>query len=470
VLAAAGGFVGLAIAWAATRALPLIDLPAPFPITFDVPLDAGALVFALATSVATALLFGLLPALRVSRAAPQSVASTRALGLTREGTRLRSLLVVGQVALGVLLLVTAGIFMRALVQSSAIAPGFAVDGVVAADLDLEPTGYGEAKSLALVDSVLDRVRAQPGVRSAAVARMLPLTLSSMGFGAIPMEGEEELSPDANVVSPGYFSTLEIPLRGREFARSDVAGSADAVVINARLAQRLFGDANAIGRTFRYGEPDELRTLTVVGVAADGKYNSLWEDPKLAMWLPAAQWPTAQFNLVVATDRTPGELGAQLRTLLAAIDPDLPAPEAHAMRDVVALSLLPQRIASWVAGSLGGIAALLAAIGLYGLVAFQVAARRREIGVRLALGASPRRIGREVAGGAARLIGIGLGVGLLLSFGIARIVATQLFGASAGDVLAFVGGVLVLVVAALAACAAPVHRATRVAPIDALRDD
>ena len=141
-----------------------------------------------------------------------------------------------------------------------------------------------------------------------------------------------------------------------------------------------------------------------------------------------------------------------------------------MRDVMALSLLPQRIASAVAGALGSVAALLAGIGLYGLVAYQVASRRREIGVRLALGASPARIGREVAAGAARLIVIGLGVGLLLSLGLARIVATQLFGASPIDALAFAGGVLVLVLAALLACAAPVRRAARLAPIDALRDD
>jgi putative ABC transport system permease protein len=162
--------------------------------------------------------------------------------------------------------------------------------------------------------------------------------------------------------------------------------------------------------------------------------------------------------------------AQLRSMLAAVDRDLPAPQVHAMRDVMALSLLPQRIASVVAGTLGAIAALLAGIGLYGLVAYQVAARQREIGVRLALGASPGRIGREVAGGAAKLIAIGLGIGLVLSLGLARVVATQLYGASASDALAFAGGGLVLTLAAFAACFVPVRRASRVAPLDALRDD
>lgn len=471
VLAIAAGILGVSIAWALTRALMLVDLPAPFPLLIDVPIDAGVMGFALATSVASALLFGLLPALRVSRAAPRSIASTRTLGLTREGTRMRSLLVVGQVAIGVLLLVAAGIFMRALVQSSSIAPGFEVDRVVAADLDLEPTGYEAKKALATANDVLERVQAMPGVESAALVRLLPLTLSTMGFGGIEMAaGEEELSPDANVVSPGYFRTLSISLQGRDFARTDAEGAGDVVVVNARLAKRLFGVAPAIGRTFRYGDADDRRTLTVVGIAADGKYNSLWEEPKLAMWLPAAQWPTAQLNLVIATPRDPGEIAAQLRGVLAAVDRDLPAPQAHAMRDVIAISLLPQRIASWVAGSLGAIAALLAAIGLYGLVAYQVTARRREIGVRLALGASPRRIGKEVAGGAAKLIAIGLGIGLLLSLALAQLLASQLFGASAGDVLAFAGGIAVLVVAAVVACAAPVQRATRVAPIDALRDE
>jgi predicted permease len=472
VLAVAAAGLGVVLAVAATSALPLISLPAPFPITFDVPIDVGVLGFALVLAVATSLLFGLLPALRVSRAAPQSVASTRALGLTREGTRLRATLVVGQVALSVLLLVAAGIFMRALVQSSSIDPGFDVDGIVAADLDLEPTGYEPARSVELAGTVLERVRAMPGVTSAALVRVMPLTLSSMSLGGVDVAPgvDKDLYPDTNVVSPGYFGTLSIPLRGREFARGDAAGGDEVAIVNARLARQLFGDEDPIGRTFRYGEEDTPRTLTVVGVAADGKYNSLWEDPKLALWLPVTQWPTGQLNLVVATARQPAEMGAELRTLLAGIDRDLPPPQVHAMRDVIALSLLPQRIASAVAGTLGGIAALLAAIGLYGLVAYQVAARKREIGVRLALGASPRRIGHEVAGGAARLIAIGLGVGLLLSFGLARIVATQLFGASASDVLAFAGGVLVLVVAAIAACAAPVRRATRVAPIDALRDD
>jgi putative ABC transport system permease protein len=472
VLAVAAGGLGIVLAFAATRALPLISLPAPFPITFDVPIDAGVLAFAVLLAMATALLFGLLPALRVSRAAPRSVASTRALGLTREGTRLRSTLVVGQVALSVLLLVAAGIFMRALVQSSSIDPGFDVDGIVAADLDLEPTGYEPARAAALAGTILGRVRAMPGVDSAALVRVMPLTLSSMSLGGVDVAPgvDDDLYPDANVVSPGYFETLSIALRGRDFAASDAAGAGDVAVVNARLAQRLFGAADPIGRTFRYGQEDELRTLTVIGVAADGKYNSLWEDPKLALWLPVAQWPTGQMNVLLATDRHPADVGAQLRTLLGGIDRELPPPQAHAMRDVIALSLLPQRIASAVAGTLGAIAALLAAIGLYGLVAYQVAARKREIGVRLALGASPRRIGQEVAGSAARLVGIGIAVGLALSVGLAQVVATQLFGASAADVFAFAGGVLVLVATAAAACAAPVLRATRVAPIDALRDD
>jgi putative ABC transport system permease protein len=447
--------------------LPAIDLPAPFPVRFVVPLGAGVVGFALALCGLTVFAAGLLPALRVSGAAGLA-GGTRA---TRR-SRLRELLVAGQVALTTFLLVGAGLFAQALAKSQQVDIGFEPRATWNADLDLEPSGYPQDRQQQVLSALLERVRAIPGVEQAALARVVPLTLNQMSYGVVLDDGapERAFSPSMNIVSPGYFATLGIALAGRDFADADRAGGTDVVVVNRRFAERVFGTADALDRTFRYGSPEAPRTLRVVGIVGDGRYASWHEQPEPFMWLPLAQWPAPQQNILLRSPLPHAELARAVAAAIAAVDPDLPVPQLHAMQDTIALSILPQRIAALTGGAIGALGLLLAALGLYALMAQFVAARTREIGVRLSLGATPSRMAREVAWRGARLSLLGLGLGLLAGSALAMAAQTVLFGVDAGDVVAFAGAALAIAVCALLACAGPARRAARTAPAVALRQD
>jgi predicted permease len=379
---------------------------------------------------------------------------------------------VGQVAMTTVLLIGTGLFGHALHKAQSVDVGFRVDGLVNADLDLGPRGYEDARAQQVAAAVLAEVRARPGVEAAALARVLPLTMSSMSLGVV-VDGtpiERALSPAVNVVSDGWFETLGIPIVGRGFRSDDVAGREDVAVINRQLAERLFGAGDALGRSFRYGEPDAARTLRVVGIAGDGRHASWHEDPEPFLYLPLAQWPTSELNVVARTALPPADATATVVDAMLAVDPDLPRPQVHAMTDTVAISLLPQRLAGLVSALLGALGLLLAALGLYALVAQHVAARTREIGVRLSLGASPSRIAREVAGRGARLLGVGAALGLLLALALARFAEGVLFGVDAGDGIAFAAALGLLAAVGLAACLPPARRAARIEPSVALRQD
>lgn len=447
--------------------LPAIDLPAPFPIRFDVPLGAGVVGFALALSALTVFAAGLLPALRVSSAAGLA-GTARA---TRR-SRLRELLVAGQVALTTFLLVGAGLFAQALSKSQQVDIGFEPRATYNADLDLEPSGYPQDRQQQVLSAVLERVRAIPGVEQAALARVVPLTLNQMSYGVVQHEGasEHDFSPSMNIVSPGYFETLGMSLAGRDFTDADRAGAADVVVVNRRFAERVFGTADALDRTFRYGSPDAPRTLRVIGVVGDGRYASWHEQPEPFLWLPLAQWPAARQNILLRSPLPHAELARALAATIASVDPDLPLPQVYAMQDTIALSILPQRIAAAAGGAIGALGLLLAALGLYALMAQFVAACTREIGVRLSLGATPARMARDVAWRGGRLSLLGLALGLMGGSALAIAAESMLFGVDAGDVVAFAGAALAIVVCAALACAGPARRAARIAPAVALRQD
>lgn len=468
-------FVALLATALAVAAVPVllsllrtIALPAPFPVSLVVPFDAPGVLMTCALGVAALFAAGIVPALRVPASARMHAAGARA---TRS-SRMRDGLVVGQVALTTLLLIGTGLLGHALHKARSVDVGFQVDGLVNADLDLGPRGYEPERAQQVAADVLAGLRARPGIEAAALARVLPLTMSSMSLGVV-VDGappERALSPSVNVVSAGWFETLGIPVLGRGFADTDDAGREDVAVINRQLAQRLFGDGEAIGRSFRYGEVDAPRTLRVVGVAGEGRYASWHEDPEPFLYLPLAQWPVSELNVVARTTLPTADAGSALAAAMLAVDPDLPRPQVHAMTDTVALSLLPQRMAGLVSGVLGALGLLLAALGLYALVAQHVSARTREIGVRLSLGASPSRIAREVAGRGARLLGAGAVLGLLLAVGLARVAEGALFGVDAGDGLAFVAALAVLAAIGMAACLVPARRAAAIEPSVALRQD
>jgi putative ABC transport system permease protein len=468
VVAALAGSLAVFGARALLGLLPAIDIPAPFPVSIAVPFDTPVMVFALLATAVSVLAAGLAPALRISRALRAMTTGAR---VTRR-SRARELLVCAQVALTVLLLSGAGLFAVALQKSQAIEIGFDPRHLANADLDLEPSGYSSERQQALLTTILDRIRATPGVQAAALANLVPLTLSRMSFGAVvdDRSPEDALSPSVNVVSPGYFDAMGIALHGRDFATSDRLDGEGVVVINRRLAERLFGAEDPIGRTFRYGSVEDARTLRVIGVAADGRYASYQESPEAFMYFALAQYPTARLNLMLRSALPAATLEAAIAAAVTATDPELPPPPLHAMRDSVALSLLPQRIAALIAGVLGGLGLLLAGLGLYALMAQFVAARTREIGVRLSLGATPARVATQVARRGGRLIIAGVGIGLVGALALSQLAQSMLLGIDADSVLTVCAAALVVMAVGIAACVGPARRAARIEPVVALRHD
>jgi len=462
--------IGLALWW---RDLLLhVDLPTPIPVSPRIPFDGSVLAFALLLTAATALLFGALPTLRASRQAPATGGVLVSGRSSNRGSRLRESLVVVQIALTLVLLIGSGLFVRALERAAAIDIGFDANHVMSMDFDLQPSGYDEAHRARLQTALLDRVRATGGVEQAALASILPLSFNRMSFGCVHGAGfsEDELCPDTNIVSDGFFATLGMSLRGRGFDTHDVADGAKVAVVNETLAKRLAPDGDAIGRSFAYGEDKDARTLTIVGVVADGKYASLGEDKQPFLFLPLAQSPMATTSLLVRSAQDSSALAHSLADAVRETDRTLPIAQTHPLADTLALSLLPQRIAGFVAGALGALGLLLAAIGLYGLIAFHVASRTREIGIRLSLGAAPRRVLHDVLWRGGRLVGIGLVAGEAIGIGLAVLVSGLLFGAQPGDVLAFAAAGLVLGLVALPACYVPARQAVRIDPAVALRHD
>jgi predicted permease len=471
LLSVAAGGVGVLLSIWWCHLLGLIDLPTPVPVLLQIPVNGMVQLFALGCVLATTIGLGLLPALRASARAPGTGAALGGRGATGGRSRLGASLVVAQIALTLVLLVSGGLFLRAMQRATALDLGFDAQHVLAADFDLKPSGYEEARQLRVQQSLLDRARALPGIEQAGLAALVPLSLSRMSMGSFQIAGvaeEDALEPDVNLVSAGYFETLDVKLRGRGFDAHDAKGNADVCVVNAALAHRLAADGDVLGRTFSYGEGKDLRQLTVVGIATDGRYSSLSESDRPFLFLPLAQWPSAETSLVVKTRLPANAFAQELRGELHALDASLPAGQVHPLTDFIALSLLPQRLAGLISIALGTLGLLLAAIGLYGLIAMHIASHTREFGVRLALGASPRRILREVMQRGTHLLGLGLTIGALLSLMCALAISSLLFGTGIGDLTAFAGAALLLAAIALVACWLPARRAARIAPMEALR--
>ncbi len=464
LLALAATGLGVALAWAGLRLLLAVPLPIPLPLHFDITPDARVLGFALLLSLLTACACGLLPAWRAAR--------SRLAGEMQRfrGQRAQQLLSVLQVAATLVLLVGGGAILRATQQSEVTDPGIRVDGVLTLEFDLATSGYASERAVPTAERLLEAARTQPGIDDAALAAVIPLTLSSMSLGNVQGEGlpPDGLYPDTNVVSPGFARVLDIPLRGRDFDTGDVAGRPPVAIINRHLAGQIFGEADPIGRRFSYGDDDDRRDLTVVGVIEDSQYASIGEEQRGYLLLPLAQQPMNGLNLLLRSELQPAQAAAALANAIERIDPNLPPPQVFRLSEQAAIALLPQRIASLVIGSLSAVGLVLVSLGLYGLLSQFVYARLREFGVRQALGAAPAQIASEVRRRGLRLVGIGVLLALPLSLLVLQLIAGLFVGVNAVDLPLLLAAAALLLGIATLACLIPARRAARIAPSAALR--
>jgi predicted permease len=469
---AAGGGLLLALACRPLLAA-FFDVPSGVVLHLAGQLDWRVLAASAAVGTLAILLFGLAPALQSSRvdlaAALRSAAGGVVGGHGR--ARLRSGLVVLQVSLSCALLIAASLVVRSLLAMRAASPGFAVDGVLTAGLDLFAAGYDLPRAGDFEDRLVERVRALPGVRSAALARLRPLSYQPYSSaplavpGYVPDPGEQPAA-ELNEVGPAYFTTLGIPLvAGREFSRADGATTLPVAIVNTTMAARYWHGVDPLGKRFQAAG----RWLQVVGVAATARVGKLVEPPQPFFYVPLRQQPSRRAVLLLRTGRSPGALAPAMVRELRALDPALAPQELVTMRQHVDRSAAPQRIAVTLLGAFGGLALLLSAIGLYGVMSVTVAQRRRELGLRLALGARAVDLFRLVAAHGAALTAAGLLLGGAVALATTRLLRAMLYQVSPRDPWAFAAAFLVMSVVAAAACCLPAWRAPQIDPLRALLD-
>ena len=472
LLGVAGGALGLMLALWANRVLISYLQSTPLG-TLDFGLDYRVLAFTLVVSVLTGIVFGLAPALQASRLNivvalksenPLQVAGTH-------GSRLRHAFVMAQVTLSVVLLVGAGLFIRALQRASTIDPGFNVERALTVPINLALLRYKKNQGEAFYDNLLARIREQSGVEGATLVRFPQLGFSFAQYQVVA-EGSgpesEGISVGFNVIAPDFFKTMGTPLlRGREFTEADRKGAPGTLVVNETLAARLWPGEDALGRRVSLNGT-EGPFLEVIGVARDSKYQWLGEVPRPYVYQSLFQSYDPNMTLVVRTAGEPRAIAPVVREQIRALDANLPVADVKTLRDQLDLSLFPSRLAAWTLSGFGLLALLLAGIGVYGVVSYSVAQRTREIGVRMALGAKQKDVLGLVLWDGLIVVGAGVVIGLLLAAAATRVIAGFLYGVEAIDPLTFVAVPLVLIAIVLAASYIPARRATKVDPLVALR--
>ncbi len=475
LLFAFGGMGGLLLAFWLRGLLVALVPHLPVPVAFDLPFDARVLAFALGLTLAAGLLTGLRPALRASRGslAQDLKGGVGASGHSSLGSR-HALLVV-QIALSMVLVVVAGLMVRALQHAGRIDPGFDARNVDVASFDLSLAGLDEPAGRALVTDLLARVRALPAVESASMAVDLPLDGGGFGFGRLKpadraLPEDRPLKADWNIVSPDFFRTMRIRLAaGRPFDERDLAGIRPVAIVNETFARRVWPGERAIGKHLLNDAGDGEVSLEVVGIERDLKYRSLGEAPRPFIYVPLSQRWLSRLTLIVR--HAPGAaVMPEIRSIVRALSPALPIVDAQTLVAYTSLGLVPQQIALSVAGSLGLVGLFLVGIGIYGVTAFSVAARTREIGVRVALGADRTDILRLVFRRSTRLGLTGLGAGTVLALAGTQALRGLLFGIGPADPVTYLAAALLFLVATLVATYGPARRAIALDPVAALHNE
>ena len=474
VLFVAGGAVGLLLTQWLTRLLLAVLPSLPVPIGIEFVIDWRVMAFAAALSLTAAILCGLAPALHAAKA--DLVPALRVDAGHRAGRlRLSSVFIVAQVAVSLVLVIAAALFARALGRAASFDPGFDERRVDVVTLDLSLSGYQEADALAFADRLGGRVRALPGVEQAAFTAVLPLSSSRLALGTLRVPGlqppnrQASFPADWNAVSPGYFSTLHMPLvSGRDFTPQDGATAPGVIIVNEAMARSVWRTIDVLGRQFESdgGPRSASTTLTVVGVAPDAQVDALGKGARPLVYVPIAQRYLPRVSLLVKGSGA--SVIPQVRAIVRDLNPNLPVTNAMPLEAVTAILTIPQRIAGALAASLGAVVLLLAAIGIHGVTAYSVNRRTREIGIRMALGADRAGVMTLVVRQGLVLTAAGVVLGLMAAAAGAQLIRSLLFGVSAHDPVAFGGAALLFAVVSLAASYVPARRAMRVDPMIALR--
>ena len=475
VLGFLGGVAGVGLAAGMLRILLTADLPTPVPITLNVGLDATVLAFSLAVSLGAGLILGLAPALQSTR--PDVVSTLRdesAGGGQRGKVALRNALVVAQVAVSLVLLVGAGLFLRSYQNVQSVDPGFGRRPTAILTMFVPSSRYTQDQGRVFVRKLLDRFRQLPGVESVGLIANLHLnTLSTSNTsinvdGVEPPPGREFHVVDTTVVDPGFFDAAGIRvLSGRTFTEQDVPGSPPVAVINQAMANRFWPGGDPLGHLIRRPQAEPLM---VVGVVSNAKIRSLGEDPRPFLYRPYGQNYQSFFFVLARTSIDPGRTALDMLAAGRELDPDLWTWEAKTMDQHLGTVMLPARLSSMILTVFAAVALALVIIGLYGIVSYAVSRRTREVGIRMSLGADRGQMVRMLMASGVKVVAVGSIIGLVLALGASRLVGTLLFKVSASDLLTFVLVPVLLVTAAVLAAYIPARRASRVDPAAALRTE
>jgi putative ABC transport system permease protein len=477
LLALAGGAAGLLVASWMLEAF-LGALPGSLEaVGLEARLDPRVILFALALTVLTSILFGMIPALRATRVNLQNTLKEQGASVTNtlSHVRLRKGLIVSQVALTAVLLITAGLFTRSFDKLKRLPLGVRIDHVIQFSIAPELNRYSPSRTLTLFDRMREAIAALPGVRSVSAAEIPVFDNSDEGSnitvqGYAPHE-DEDMHVFKNWVGPDYFATMGTPLvAGREFNESDTAGAPKVAIINETMAHRFFAGRNPVGSRFAFGSGrNTLPDIEIVGLVKDSKHSSLRGEIHPFVSLPYKQdLKLGQITFYVRTTQEPAAMMATLRKNVDHDDPNLPLYNLKTLQGQVDESLFSDRLLTILSLCLGILAALLAAVGLYGVMSYTVMRRTREIGMRIALGATRENVAWLILREVARMVTVGLVLGVAVAFALGRFIESQLFGIRASDPLIFILIPLLLAAVALLAGYLPAHRATRVDPMVALR--
>src|SRR5262249_45966327 len=483
VLAALGGAVGLVFAYWAAGWFSAIIPDVGYPVQFDLHLDGKVLMFAMSATVATAVLSGLVPSLQASKLNLIAAVKEdgRAAGASSHKSLLRGGLISAQVALSVISLIVAGLLIRTIVRPRSANAGFDPDNVLLASVDLFSQGYEKNKGLNFLHRLDDRLRTTPGIQSITFADRLPLRLlgsSSTDFtleGYSPRQGEE-VNIRYNVVGPGYFNTLRIPLlQGRGFDERDDDRSRPVVVINETLVRRYFPGQDPVGKYLISGLEYASNTTgtsgvkrEIIGVIKDVKEFTLTEAPEPYIYFPVYQFYRASMTFIARTTADPWTAIAPIRDEVRLLDSSLPVFHVTTLAQQTGISLIGQSIAAKFLLVFGGLALVLAGVGLYGVMAYSVVQRQQEIGIRMSLGASPAQVIRLVIKQGMIPVFVGLALGSAAALAVTRFISGLLIGVTATDPLTFAGVATVLLSVAVLAIFIPTARASKIDPVSALR--